>query len=162
MKEIFMKTLAFFALSVIATAAMAVTPVADTITINGQSTQITVLGSSGVSNTAKQNTSALQNLASNSGNVTVNGGAKSTQVVVAKDSGFVNRARGQDAFANQNVSSNMGDVTIGGNSLQLTAVHNAGVINTADGRNAKAVQNIASNDSCSGCLSRKGTGMYGD
>ncbi|NPC55752.1 hypothetical protein [Caenimonas soli] len=148
-----MKSLALFALSVVATAAMAVEP-ADEIVINGNSTQAVSLTLSAVSNTANENTTALQNLASNSGNVRVRAGGNSTQAVVGVGSYVTNSADGYQAFANQNLSSNMGDVTIGGDSVQITSLLISSVTNTADGAHSKAVQNIASNNSCFGCPDR--------
>lgn len=146
-----MKSLALFALGSIASAAMAVTPVAPEIVINGDSTQLASLTLTAVSNTAHANNTAQQNLASNAGNVTIRNGGSSWQVVDSLASVVTNEARGRDAYASQNLSSNMGDVTIGGNSTQITTLRVASVANLADGRNSKAVQNIASNNACVTC-----------
>ena len=147
-----MKTLAFLALSAIASAAMAVTPDTPEIVINGESTQLASLSLTAVSNTAGPDNTALQNLASNAGNVTIRNSGVSVQSVDAR-LGFVkNEAKGSDAYANQNLSSNMGDVTIGGTSYQFTTLAGALVSNLADGRDSKAVQNIASNNACVHCL----------
>jgi hypothetical protein len=157
-----MKSLAFFALSAIATAAMAASPVADEIVINGRSTQTTSMASSNASNTANADTTALQNLASNSGDITIRGGGSSSQTVNARTgSNVFNTATGADAYANQNLSSNHGHVTISAASTQLTDLTSSLVANSANGRDAKAVQNVSSNNSCMGCLDRKGGGMYG-
>ena len=69
-----MKTLAFITLSVIASAAMATGPVPSTpdITITGNSTQSVSLTSVSVNNNSTGSKSeAFQNLASNTGNVTI-------------------------------------------------------------------------------------------
>jgi hypothetical protein len=147
-----MKSLAFLALSAVATAAMAGPP--DEIVINGDSLQAVALSTSFVINSASANNMALQNLASNSGNVTVRNSGESNQFVVGTGSIVYNSASGADAYANQNLSSNMGDVTIGGTSTQLTFLARSGVFNVADGRDSKAIQNIASNNSCFGCPDR--------
>lgn len=151
-----MKSLAFIALGVIASSAMAFGPVPPTssgpaISITGNSTQTVSLTSAFVSNKSTGSKSeAIQNLASNSGDVTISG--NSTQSVNANmGSSISNEATGSDAYASQNVSSNLGDVTIGGNSTQSTTLMFASLSNLSSGSNSKAVQNVASNNACFTC-----------
>lgn len=146
-----MKSLAILALSAIATAVMATTPTPDPdITINGSSLQVVNLSGAIVTNKAEQDTEAHQNLASNSGNVTING--HSAQTVSADRMSFIrNEAEGYGAYAVQDLASNVGKVTINGSSTQLVSMYGASVSNEADGRNAKAVQNLASNNACFTC-----------
>ncbi|MBS0405188.1 MAG: hypothetical protein JSS17_02340 [Proteobacteria bacterium] len=91
---------------------------------------------------------AYQNLASNMGNIDIDGTSKQT-VGVSGDSAVKNKADGPQTQAVQNLSSNYGKVSIAGTSTQTTWVSAGAVIaNLAHGRAAHAVQNIASNDSC--------------
>lgn len=143
-----------FALAVlgaVTTASFAVTPApAPDISITGTSTQHTSLSSMGVSNTSNGNTEAFQNLASNSGNVTISG--HSLQMVTGSGGMVMNTATGgADAYASQNLSSNVGDVTIQGHSTQMTHLQHAVVANLANGAQSKAVQNISSNNACFTC-----------
>lgn len=155
-----MKALAFVALTAIASAALADgRPMPDPqIRINGDSIQAAVLVHSAVNNSAWGDTDAVQNLASNAGNVTING--DSTQVVVGLHSSVNNTAVGYNAYASQNLSSNLGDVEVGryGDSLQITALVHSSVNNKAFGKDAKAVQNIASNNACVTCQPTKAYG----
>ncbi len=147
-----MKKLAFLALSVVASAAMAAGPAGVQTTIAGTSVQAAVLQTSTVTNLASGvGSQAQQNLASNAGDVNIAAGGLSIQVVASNNSSFTNTA-GALNEAQQNVSSNSGDVTISGNSLQITLANGSNVTNTAVGIGAKAVQSIASNASCSTCL----------
>lgn len=147
-----MRTLAFIALSTLASAAMATTPVpAPEIVINGTSNQYASLTSMSVNNNSTGSKSeAIQNLASNTGNVTING--TSTQSVSGLGGNVTNTASGSEAYASQNLSSNVGDVTVNGTSGQYTSMWNASVNNLSSGSNSKAVQNIASNNACFTCL----------
>ena len=146
-----MKKLALLALSAIATAAMATGPTpASSISISGNSTQIAVLSTSGVVNTANGRDSlAQQNLASNAGDVDIRG--NSLQMVGARGS-YVGNTSNANTMAQQNLSSNIGDVTVRGNSLQATMLDASYVLNSATGRDAVAVQNIASNNACFACV----------
>lgn len=146
-----MKTIALFALSVVATAAMATgpAPVAE-IKIDGTSIQIAALSNSGVVNQANgTNSLAQQNLASNTGDVTIDG--TSVQIVAGRGSLVWNKADA-NAEAQQNLSSNVGNVTIGGDSLQATLLKNSFVGNFATGSNSLAVQNVATNNACFTCV----------
>lgn len=155
-----MKALAFVALTTVATAAMAVGPTPDPeIKIYGTSVQTASLVHSVVSNTATSHAEAIQNLASNAGDVTING--YSQQSVGAFGSFVGNLANGYDAYASQNMSSNLGDVTIWGRSFQGTNLINSGVLNTANGSDARAVQNVASNNACVSCQPSKGGNGHG-
>lgn len=146
-----MKSIAFFALTTLATAAFAVTPAPDpSIVISGTSNQTAALSLISVNNTSVGNTEAMQNLATNAGNVTIRG--TSNQVVVGTGGNLSNLATGgSDAYASQNVSTNLGKVTVSGNSNQLTSLYYASVNNTAFGASSKAVQNIATNNACVVC-----------
>lgn len=151
-----MKTLAFIALSALASAAFAdVTPTpSPEILISGNSTQVVSLTSVMVNNNSTGSRSeAFQNLASNTGNVTISG--NSTQSVSGVGGNVTNTASGEEAYASQNLSSNIGNVTISGNSGQYTSMWGASVNNLSSGRNSKAVQNIASNNACFTCLPGK-------
>lgn len=199
-----MKSLAFFALTAVATAAMAtgnapmgVITISGTsaqtvtvnggnvkntandytyanqniasnkggITISGKSMQTSSLQNSDVTNEAKLNGDvAVQNLASNVGNVKVEGPYKASPIVKGSssqtanvtDSTVRNVAKGEEscfgfncrdaALAYQNLSSNMGDITISGSSVQRTNVSGDSLVsNKADGPQTVAVQNVASN-----------------
>ncbi len=146
-----MKKLLLLALSSIATAAMATGPSETSeIRITGTSTQIAVLSSTGVVNTANGTDSlAQQNLASNAGDVDIRG--HSLQIVAARGS-YVGNLSNADTVAQQNLSSNVGDVTISGHSMQATVLASSYVLNSATGRDATAVQNIASNNACFACV----------
>ena len=150
-----MKTLAFSALSLLASAAMATTPVGyPDISITGNSTQSVSLTSVAASNNSSGSKSeAFQNMATNTGNVTVSG--NSTQSVTGTGGSISNSATGSDAYASQNLSTNLGEVTIGGNSSQYTYLASASVSNLSSGSNSKAVQNVASNNACFICQPTK-------
>lgn len=149
-----MKSLAFIALSTLASAVLATTTVEPPeIVIHGTSTQNATFTSSTVSNTSSgTNSEAIQNLASNAGNVTING--TSNQSVTGTGSTVTNSASGSDAYASQNLSSNLGDVTLY-NSNQYTTLTNSSVANYSTGTHSKAVQNVASNNACFTCLPGK-------
>ena len=142
-----MKTFAFVALSVIASAAMAAGEVgpASSITITGSSTQLTSISDALVKNKAEgPNAEALQNLASNAGNVTISGSSNQTAIINSLAT-VSNEAR-KSAIAQQNLASNVGNVTInaGGKSKQMVTVDDAAVGNFA-GADAIAQQSLSSN-----------------
>ena len=146
-----MKTLAFFALSLVASAAMATSPVGPgAIEINGTSNQQTSISGAIVSNKADgADAQAQQNLASNVGKVKVN---TSNQTVTVQAGALLSNFAGNDAVAQQSLSSNVGDVTVAGVSTQNTIVGPlAAVLNSSYGRDALAVQNISSNNACFTC-----------
>jgi hypothetical protein len=146
-----MKSIAFLALSALATAAMALGPTPDAeIVISGTSVQTVSLTGAMVSNTANEYTEARQNLASNAGNVTISG-ASSQGVAAGALSFITNLADGDDAYASQNLSSNIGNVTVSGSSTQWTSLAMSSVVNKADGKDSVAVQNLATNNSCFTC-----------
>lgn len=150
---IIMKSLVLFTLSVVATAAMAASPVGPgPITISGTSVQVAVLSNSTSSNKAEgRDALAQQSIASNAGKVNITG--TSVQVVAAlSGSAMTNRAT-SEATAEQNIASNVGDVTIGGTSVQVAVLNASTASNLATGRDAVAVQNIASNNACYACAS---------
>ena len=153
-----MKSLAILALTVVATAAMAGPKHSDdpAIVISGTSVQAAVLGHSLVGNIAGPDAEAIQNVASNAGEVTV--GGRSFQAVAGFGSFVGNLAFGHDAYASQNVSSNLGDVTIyqGGSSTQITGLFGSGLLNLALGEDSRAIQNVASNNACVSCQPSKG------
>jgi hypothetical protein len=145
-----MKKLALFALSVVATAAMAAGPAPESeIKISGYSEQAASISNAKVSNDAYgAQAQAQQNLASNAGNVTIKG---SSYQSVTVDGGAVTNKAYDYTVAQQNLSSNIGEVEITGTSRQTTVARNAYITNEAYGRDAKAVQNIASNNACFVC-----------
>lgn len=162
-----MKSLAFIALSVIASAVMAAGPAPSSsnpeIKITGNSTQTVSMSAAHANNKASGTDSqALQNLASNAGDVTI--GGNSTQSMTATwGSSVLNESSGTDSYASQNVSSNLGDVAITGNSTQTTTLAYSTLSNLAAGTNSKAVQNVASNNACVSCLpSNHGGGGWGN
>ena len=106
-----MKVLAFFALSAVATAAMAVQP-PSTITLNGPSVQMTNSVGTAITNTSGARNEALQNIASNAGPVQVFAGGSSTQTANLGLGAVTNEAKGDDALARQNLASNNGEVSI--------------------------------------------------
>ena len=122
------------------------------IEIDGTSVQTAIFsnGSSVKNKATGYNAKATQNISSNSGNVDVHSGGKSTQTTNLNDASVKNQASGVNAYAVQNLSSNMGDVDIKGKSTQLTTVAHSMVSNYSSA-NTKAVQNIASNNGCSTC-----------
>lgn len=132
--------------------------------IEGTSKQTTILTNAHVSNEAKSaGDVAVQNLASNVGDVTVDQSkhfwvkGKSEQEVHVTNASLTNEANsssgcyGSDckdtAIAYQNAASNMGDITISGTSSQFVSITdgNTNVSNKALGRNTVAVQNMSSN-----------------
>ena len=132
--------------------------------IEGTSKQTTILTNAHVSNEAKSaGDVAVQNLASNVGDVTVEQSkhfwvkGKSEQEVHVTNASLTNEANsssgcyGSDckdtAIAYQNAASNMGDITISGTSSQFVSITdgNTNVSNKALGRNTVAVQNMSSN-----------------
>ena len=139
-----MKVLAFFALSAVATAAMAVQP-PSTITLNGPSVQMTNSVGTSISNTSGAHNEALQNIASNAGPVQVFAGGSSTQTANLGLGAVTNEAKGEDALARQNLASNNGKVEIRAASTQTVNSLGAVLSNLADGSDAHATQNVASN-----------------
>ena len=151
-----MKALAFFALSAVATAAMAAAPTTPaTINISGTSTQTaSVTGSSAVVNLATEGTYANQNLASNKGNVQILDGAKSEQTVRVHNGVMIKAALQAGDVAVQSASSNVGNVDVAGKQSQTTSV-TGGMVNIANGNGcgdncnpaetATAYQNASSN-----------------
>ena len=120
-----------------------------TANVSGSTVKNEANGSQGCNgNNCNDAALAYQNLASNMGNIDIDGTSKQT-VGVSGGSMVKNKADGPQTQAVQNLSSNYGNVSIAGTSTQTTWVTNGAVIaNLAKGRAAHAVQNIASNDSC--------------
>lgn len=140
-----MKSLVFFALSVVASAAMATGPVPSTsaITIGGSSTQATTISDSIVKNKADgMDSQALQNIASNAGNITING-TSDQNVLIKKDSSVSNEAR-KNAIAQQNLASNVGAVTVTGKSTQKVTIGHSTLDNFAS-TNSIAQQSLSTN-----------------
>ena len=105
-----MKTTAFFALSTLATAAMAVQPTSPgTISIGagGSSTQNTYISDAVVSNLAGAsgtNTRAYQNLASNhGGNVVINGASAQSVNATGPGTTIMNESAGSNSYALQKI-----------------------------------------------------------
>lgn len=162
-EEIIMRKLVFFALSSVATAAMAVLPApGGTISISGTSSQTATLNGASVSitNSSNANNTAFQNLSSNFGTIAV--GGSSTQVVTTANSGsynVTNTAVNPNDVAVQNLSSNYFTVNVNGTSSQTTNLaQTATLANEANGSNSEAVQNFASNDSNGGVITITGAG----
>lgn len=145
-----MKSLALFALSAIASAsALAVTQ----IDINGELSQTTTVGSNAqVSNTAQPNSTAIQNVSSNKGQIYV--GAKLTQTSTLGGSTAVtvkNEAKNAGDIAVQNISSNYGtqyaSVDIRGTTSQSTNITgSSSLTNTAEGGGTNMNQQCGQND----------------
>lgn len=158
-----MKTLAFFALTAVASAAALANPPSSgpKIEINGTSSQtVTVNSRSSAHNHAEAYASAIQNLSSNRGAITVGAGATSTQETTLSNGANVsNHAWNPGDLAIQNVSSNYGGVQIQPNasSYQNTWMSGGSLSNTASGGGssdcrdvdckdaARAMQNVSSN-----------------
>lgn len=117
------------------------------IKINGDTTQVTSMTWSAVSNKADSGAAAHQNLSSNTGNVTVNDDL--VQVTSGKMSYISNSATG-GAAATQNLASNTGKVDINDKLTQVVALRGSAMINRASG-GAAAVQNVSTNNGCSSC-----------
>lgn len=156
-----MKKLATLAFAVLATSAFAAPPGngngsgghhggtnTPSISISGTSVQSASLIFTAVRNKAENGGVAVQNIASNAGNVTI--GGDSNQSVRGLLSDVSNSARGQNAYASQNLASNLGDVTIRGSSSQSVGMFGAYVANSANAAST-AVQNVASNNACVSC-----------
>ncbi len=153
-----MKKLAIIALALTATAAFAQsssrysTPTpppassANGPEINDPSVQATVLLNTAVINAASFGGEAVQNIATNAGNVDVSGAQ--LQLVGAKNSLIMNAALGGEA--RQNLASNVGNVEINATSIQAVVAANSAIINKAS-FGSKAVQNVSTNTSCSTC-----------
>lgn len=156
-----MKSLAFFALSAIATAAMAgpVPAPMGTITISGNSSQTLSVNGGYVANMANPYSYANQNIASNKGNITISG--SSTQSSTLTGANVTNEAKLNGDVAVQNLASNVGSVdvktspSVAGSSMQTANVDHSNVTNQAKGYvgcrgsdcadAALAYQNVASN-----------------
>ena len=145
-----MKKLAIIALALTATAAFAdrggYEPRSSGPQINDPSIQATVLLNTAVINAASYGGEAVQNIATNAGNVDVSGAQ--LQLVGAKNSLIMNAALGGEA--RQNLASNVGNVEINAMSIQAVVAANSAVINKA-GYRSLAVQNVSTNTSCSTC-----------
>lgn len=151
-----MKKLAIIALAAFGASAFA-NGDSPEIVINGGSVQTVSAAFSAFTNYATNGNSqqgsdaayALQNVSSNAGNVTINGGSE--QHTFAVGSLVKNFANGKGAYAAQSISSNLGDVTVNGGSTQITGLFGSVVWNQAD-PGTKAVQNLASNNACVNCV----------
>lgn len=162
-----MKKLVLIALSLVASAAFASdedrsggggnTPPPPTTTscttcpqidIKAPSVQITSLSQTAVTNKAEDGGYARQNLASNSGNVTIT--AASMQMVGAEGSFIANMADGAKALATQNLATNLGKVNVNAPQLQVVLARKSFVGNYANA-NSTAVQNISTNNGCATC-----------
>ena len=138
-----MKSIAFFALTALASTAFAAGP--SNMVLNGPSTQKTYQANTNVYNVSNADTQAVQNVSSNTAGVSITAGGVSNQTSNLTNSTVPNYANQKDALARQNLASNNGEVTINAKSDQTVYAKNAYVENKADGTDAKAVQNIASN-----------------
>lgn len=118
------------------------------INIKAPSVQITSLSHTAVTNKAEDGGYARQNLASNSGNVTIT--AASMQVVAAEGSFIANMADGAKALATQNLATNLGKVNVNAPQLQVVLARKSFIGNYANA-NSTAVQNISTNNGCATC-----------
>ena len=104
-----MKSIAFFALSLVATAAMATGPVnVAKINITGTSDQTASVNGGYVKNTAQQQSYANQNIASNKGRIDIDGTSKQTATLA--NAHVTNTAQSAGDVAVQNLASNVGNV----------------------------------------------------
>jgi hypothetical protein len=155
-----MKSLAFFALSVVATAAMATQPTGpSTLTISGNSTQLASVNGGYLTNTAHASAYANQNVASNKGDIDIKG--NSSQTAILQNAKVSNEAKSAGDVAVQNLASNAGDVNVDkshwvtGSSTQSVTIIDGTMRNEANSSNgcygsncadaAMAFQNAASN-----------------
>jgi len=140
-----MKTLVLFALSFVASAAMAAGPVgSSSISISGSSNQLTSISGAIVTNKASgTDAEALQNMASNAGNVSISG--RSVQRATVGPLSLVSNEAAQDAIAQQNLASNVGKVMISGNSEQSATVQLGGILTNVAGVDTVAQQSLSSN-----------------
>ena len=141
-----MKKLVLFALSVVASAAMAAGPMgpSSVIEISGTSDQLTSISGAIVVNKASGSDSqALQNIASNAGNVTISG--KSKQRATIENLAFVTNVAERNAIAQQNLASNVGKVTIAANSEQNVTVRAGALLANFAGANTVAQQSLSTN-----------------
>lgn len=173
-----MKSIAFFALSLVATAAMATGSTGvSTITISGSSTQTASVNGGKVDNTANSKAYANQNIASNKGGVSI--GGTSVQTAVLEGAKVSNEAKSAGDVAVQNLASNVGHVAVnpnvlGGSYQSVYVTGNATLKNSADSTSnncsgpdcrdgALAYQNAASNmgDITISGRSEQGVGISG-
>lgn len=117
-----MKSLAFFALSAVTTAAMAVTAGdPGTITISGMSSQAVTINGGNVSNTSNPHTYANQNVSSNKGNISISG--SSAQDSTLTGSTVTNEAHNPGDMAMQSLASNVGTVNVNGTYANVGPLH---------------------------------------
>ena len=104
---------------------------------------------SGLKNEASDGATARQNIASNTGNVNINGAT--TQSVTISNSGISNEAYGNsNSLATQNIATNIGKVNVDHRLEQYATIASSGVANVARGGSV-ATQNISTNNGCSVC-----------
>ena len=132
-----MKSIAFFALSLVATAAMAASPSGvGSISITGNSNQTASVNGGSLTNTAQTRAYANQNVASNKGSITIRG--NSTQGSILEQAKVSNEAKSAGGAAVQNLASNVGNVgvdasaNITGTSKQTANIVQASLKNLAD------------------------------
>lgn len=151
-----MKSLAFFALSLVATAAMAAgASGVSTITISGTSTQTASVNGGQVSNTAQSKAYANQNIASNKGGMDIKG--TSSQTAVLEQAKVSNEAKSAGDVAVQNLASNVGNVTVD-RSINFTGTSNQNAFITG-GASLKNLADSTSNN-CSGPDCKDGALAY--
>lgn len=119
------------------------------INVDAPLVQITSTVNSTVSNKGDSGATARQNLASNTGNVTIK--AATVQAVLSDSSSIENAATGSaSSMATQNIATNIGKVNVNGALVQVASFASSSVLNKAKG-GATVTQNIASNNGCSVC-----------
>lgn len=154
-----MKTLAIFALSAIATAAMAADLTApNTITISGTSEQVASVNGGNVRNVANANTYANQNLASNKGGIDISGNSKQTAAL--QNTYASNEAKASGDVAIQSLASNVGEVSVlkSGNSSDK----NSHPPQHGDGIKGKSEQTVSMVDSNLINQAQSENGCYGN
>ena len=144
-----MKSIAFFALTLVATAAMAAgSSGVSTITISGTSSQTASVNGGNVSNTAQSKAYANQNIASNKGAAEIKG--TSTQSSTLDQAKVTNDAKSAGDVAVQSLASNVGHVTVDKSvSVNGTSTQVANVLGGATLKNeANSTGNSCSGPDC--------------
>ena len=111
-----------------------------TLTMNGSNAKASAEGS---------NTSANNNIASNTYGVKI--GAATNQTATFNGSNVIAKAEGSNTAAQNNVASNIGDVYVATALNQTATFNGSNVVAVAKGSNTRAVQNLATNNACQTC-----------
>lgn len=157
-----MRTLALFAFSTIATAAMAanVTETPNTISISGTSVQVASVNGGSVNNIANAKTYANQNVASNKGGIDISG--KSTQAAVLTNATVHNEAKSAGDVAVQNLASNVGQVSVGASSPSNDKGGGKGHPKPGEWIKGESNQTVVISDGGMYNVANSSNGCYGD